>query len=312
MGLFQKTKKEPKPQGGKLYRIINNISIVGLFLAVTLLILMVMKTIPWSSGMVGFVLAIAIVCFCLILALPWVRKLENKEFKILSYVFLGLVAFCCILWVIADIVVIKEFNAIVDVSSSSLTDEEQRKFLKGLVSSLKYLKTTLFITIQFSVASFIATSITKFRKTMIPFQAISYSAYAVCDFWISGIMLSLKIKSNIDFSKDLEISDIFGVNSGFLKFLVSKVMITILVVAIAYVIIAGIVIKKQEARRVNNMTEDIAYGSRDRGVENNEQVAPAKPESVEDKLLSLKKMLDGGLITQEEYDEKKAEILKDM
>lgn len=312
MGMFSKKQKEPKPQGGKLYRTVNSISIVGLFLAVTLLILMVMKTIPWSSGMVGFVLAIAIVCFCLILALPWVRKLENKEFKILSYVFLGLVAFCCILWVVADIVIIKEFNAIKDVSSSNLTEEDERKFLKGIVSSLKYLKTTLFITIQFSVASFVATQVTKFRKTMIPFQAITYSAYAVCDFWISGIMLSVKIKSNIDFSKDLSIGDIFGVNSGFLKFLVGKAMITILVIAIAYVLIASIVIKKQEARRVHNATEDLAYGSRGEAGEGTEQVNPAKHESAEDKLLSLKKMLDGRLITQEEYDEKKSEILKDM
>lgn len=312
MGVFNKKEKTIKPQGGKLYRLVNNVSIVGLFLAVTLIILMVMKTIPWSSGMVGLVLAIAIICFCLILALPWVRKLENKEFKVLSYVFLGLVALCCILWVIADIVVIKEFNAIKSISDSDPTDAEQGKFIKGLIYSLKYLKTTLFITIQFSVASFVATSITKFRKTMIPFQAITYTAYAVCDFWISGIMMSVKINSNLDFSKNVEFGDVFSANSGFLKFLVSRVMITILVVAIAYVIIAGVVNKKQEARRVSNATEDLAFSGEEKNVVHEQDVQANHVESAEDKLMSLKKMLDNGLITQEEYDEKKTDILKNM
>lgn len=309
MALFSKKEKAAKNEGGKIYRLVNNISIVGLFLAVTLLILMIMKVIAWSSGMVGFVLAIAIVCFCLILALPWVRKLEKNQFKILSYVFLGLVGLCCILWVIADIVIIKEVNAIKRASNNTIDETE---FLKGLVGSLRYLKTTLFITIQFSVASFVASSITKFRKTMIPFQAITYSAYAVCDFWISGLMFCLRIKSNIDFSKSVDIGDVFSANSKLLKFLVSKPMITVLLIAIAYVIIAGAIIKRQESRRVKNATEDLTFGGSD--AEASEyNASQSKPiESAEDKLLSLKKMLDNGLITEDEYNNKKAEILKDM
>lgn len=306
MGLG-KNNKTQKQQGGKLYRLVNNIAIVGLFLAVTLFVLMIMNAISWSSVMIGLALAIAIICFCLILALPWVKKLERKEFKILSYVFLGLVALCCVLWVVSDIVIINQVNNITYASKHDLTSQEEAKFIKGLISSLKFLKVTLFITIQFSVASFVASSVTKFRKTMIPFQAITYSAYAVCDFWISGIMLSIKINSNLDFSKSVDIGEVFSANSGMLNFLVSKVMMTILVVAIAYVLIASIVIKKQETRRINNATEDLVFG---KGDENENQ--GTKQESTEDKLLSLKKLFDSGLITQEEYDAKKSDILKDM
>lgn len=312
MGVF--AKKKQKPQGGKLYRLVNNISIVGLFLAVTLFVLMIMGTIDWSSTMVGFVLAIAILCFCMILALPWVRKLEQGEFKVLAIVFLGLVGVCCILWIIADIVIIKEYKALRYVSENNVTNEEETKVMKGLFSSLNYLKATLFISIQFSVASFIATSITKLRNTMIPFQAITYSAYAVCDFWISGILLSLRIKSKIDFAQEVDISDVFSTNQVLLKFLVSRAMLTILVIAITYVIIAGIIMKRQETRRVNNATESLAYSSAGES-ENDVVSAPAQEsrvDSPEEKLASLKKMLDNGLITQEEYDTKKSEILKDM
>lgn len=309
MGVF--TKKKQKTQGGKIYRLVNNIAIVGLFLAVTLFVLMIMGTIGWSSTMIGFVLAVAILCFCLILALPWVRKLEQGEFKILSYIFLGLVALCCVLWIIADVVIIKQYKSIKHLSQSSMTQEDEAKFMKGLLSSLNYLKVTLFISIQFSVASFVATSYTKLRNTMIPFQAITYSAYAVCDFWISGLILSLKIKSKINFADDIAVDEIFSTNRALLKFLVSKAMITILVVAIAYVIIAGIIMKRQETRRLNNATEDLAYGKN--GISPEEKVSEEKQtETAEDKLMSLKKMLDNGLITQEEYDAKKSDILKEM
>lgn len=312
MGVFSKRKQ--RSQGGKIYKIINNVSIVGLFLAVTLFVLMIMGTIGWSSAMVGFVLAIAILCFSMILALPWVRKLEQGEFKVMSYVFLGLVTVCCILWIIADVVIIKEYKTIKYMSSVQATDEENRKFIKGLLGSLNYLKATLFITIQFSVASFIATSITKLRNSMIPFQAITYSAYGVCDFWISGILLSLRIKSNIDFSDDVAVSDIFSTNQGLLKFLVSRTVITILVVAIAYVIISAAIMKRQEAKRINNATEDLVYGDKkDETLEQNAETEPQKyVETPEEKLASLKKMLDNNLITNEEYDKKKSEILKDM
>lgn len=312
MGVFSKRKQ--KSQGGKIYKIINNVSIVGLFLAVTLFVLMIMGTIGWSSEMVGFVLAIAILCFSMILALPWVRKLEQGEFKVLSNVFLGLVTVCCILWITADVVIIKEYKTIKYMSSVQATDDENRRFLKGLLGSLNYLKATLFITIQFSVASFIATSITKLRNSMIPFQAITYSAYGFCDFWISGILLSLRIKSNIDFSDDVAVNDIFSTNQGLLKFLVSRTVITILVIAIAYVIISAAIMKRQEAKRINNATEDLVYGDKkDAVLEQNTEAEPQKyVETPEEKLASLKKMLDNNLITKEEYDKKKSEILKDM
>lgn len=312
MGVFSKRKQ--KSQGGKIYKIINNVSIVGLFLAVTLFVLMIMGTIGWSSEMVGFVLAIAILCFSMILALPWVRKLEQGEFKVLSNVFLGLVTVCCILWITADVVIIKEYKTIKYMSSVQATDDENRRFLKGLLGSLNYLKATLFITIQFSVASFIATSITKLRNSMIPFQAITYSAYGFCDFWISGILLSLRIKSNIDFSDDVAVNDIFSTNQGLLKFLVSRTVITILVIAIAYVIISAAIMKRQEAKRINNATEDLVYGDKkDAVLEQNTEAEPQKyVETPDEKLASLKKMLDNNLITKEEYDKKKSEILKDM
>lgn len=318
MGLFSKKNKNQeylKPDGGKLYKIINSCAIIGLFVAVGLFVLMIVGTIDWSSAKVGLTLAIAIVCFCCILALPWVRKLEQGEFKIMSYVFLGLVALCCILWIIADIVVINQYRAIRDAVKNEISGAESEKFARGLLKALNYLKFTTFVTIQFSVASFISSVIIKLRRTLIPFQAIAYASYAVCDFWISGLLLSLKINSNVQFKGgSLDLGDVFSLNESFIKFLVSKGMLTVLLLAISYVIISNVVIKKQEQRRMKNAASDLAFSKpiADDTSASIKQEEEVKVESSEEKLLTLKKMYENELITKEEYEAKKSEILKDM
>ena len=135
MGLFsKKANTNPKPQGGKYYRIVNTSAIVGLFVAVGILVLMVTGTIPWTSS------AVAILCFSCLLALPWIRKIENNEFKILSYVFLGIVGLSCILWLISDIVIISEYKAIKAAAGKELTDDEQIKLLSSLLRTINFLK----------------------------------------------------------------------------------------------------------------------------------------------------------------------------
>lgn len=309
MGMIfgKKKDKTPKPEGGKWYKIINTSAIIGLFVAVGLLVLMITGIIGWSSAMVGLTLGIAIVCFCCILALPWIRRLEKGEFKIMSYVFLGLVALCCVLWVIADIIIIKQYRNIRLASKGEFTDEETTAFIRSLLHSLNYFKFTTFITIQFSVASFVAAVIIKLRKNMLVLQGIAYASYAVCDFWISGILLSISIKSNAKFGDSLVLDEIFSVNAGFLKFLVSKVMLTILFLAIAYVIVSNVIIKKQEQRMIKNVNEDTIYGDVESQPNSEKQ-----EETIEVKLEKLKKMYEGELISKEEYESKKSEILKDL
>lgn len=309
MGMIfgKKKDKTPKPEGGKWYKIINTSAIIGLFVAVGLLVLMITGIIGWSSAMVGLTLGIAIVCFCCILALPWIRRLEKGEFKIMSYVFLGLVALCCVLWVIADIIIIKQYRNIRLASKGEFTDEQISAFIRSLLHSLNYFKFTTFITIQFSVASFVAAVIIKLRKNMLVLQGIAYASYAVCDFWISGILLSISIKSNAKFGDSLVLDEIFSVNAGFLKFLVSKVMLTILFLAIAYVIVSNVIIKKQEQRMIKNVNEDTIYGAVESQPNSEKQ-----EETIEVKLEKLKKMYEGELISKEEYESKKSEILKDL
>lgn len=318
MGLFSKKRvTNPQPQGGKYYRLVNTCSIIGLFVAVGIIVFMITGTIHPTSSLMGIIAAIAILCFSCILALPWVRKIELNEFKILSYVFLGIVGLSCVLWLISDIVIISQYKAIKLASTKELTDAEQTKLLTGVLRTINFLKASVFISIQFSVASFIATSITKYRKTMIPFQVISYVSYLFCDFWFSSFLFTVNINSNVAAIQANGFGDfldnIFKINEGYLNFLTSKVMITIFVLAIAYVLVANAIIKRQEQTRIKHTAEDLAYGRVGTTVPVSEETeTQTVSETPEEKLAKLKKMYESELITKEEYEEKKASILKDM
>ncbi len=302
-------------QEGKLYKIINTCSIIGLFIAVGIIVLMMTKTIELSSTMIGIVGAIAIVCFGCILALPWIRKLEAGEFKVLSIVFLSIVGAVVILWVVCDIVIISSYKSIKDlvVNGDKFTESQTLDLISGLLSSINFLKVAVFLTLQFSVASFVATAITKYRKTMIPFQAIAYASYGIVDFWFSGFIFSVKINSDVKSVNGGDFFDvlgqIFSVNTEFINFLISKVMITILILAIAYVTISNIIIKKQDQRRIQNATEDLAHGKL---IQRTNDAEPVQTETAEEKLEKLKTMFEKNLITQEEYEQKRAKILEDM
>ena len=311
--MFRKNQEKAPVDGGKLYKIINTCSIVGLFVTVGLVVLMIMGTIKCTSSVVGIIAAIAILCFSCILALPWIRKIENNEFKVLSYVFLGIVALSCLLWIISDIVIISQYKVIKAASlKDELTNEESTKLFNSLVGSLNYLKTAVFISIQFSVASFVATGVTKYRKTMLPFQVITYVSYLLCDLWISTFLFTINVKK-INASNVGDINKIFIINENLLKFLTSKAIVTIFVIAIAYVIIANAIIKRQEQRRLKNASEDLAKGNVAVVTSANSQETPvATVETPEEKLAKLKSMYEKELITKEEYETKKNDILKDM
>ena len=315
--MMRNRKENPKSRGGTIYKAVNTTSIIGLFVAITIIVLMITKTIPWSSNVVGIVAAIAILCFSCILALPWIRKIENKEFKILSYVFLGLVALSCILWIVADIVIISQYKSIKAATlAENLTEEESIEIISGLFRSLNFLKVTMFLTIQFSVASFIATTITRYGKTMIPFQAIAYASYAFADFWISGLLFTFSINSNLKkfqglgFNKAMK--EIFYFNEDFFEFLTNKVVLTILLLAVAYVAVSNAITKRQENRKLKTILEDMTEDGNIKGVELKEEKPAEAIETVEDKLANLKSMYEKELITKEEYEEKKSKILEDM
>jgi len=311
---IDRKRQNPNKQGGKVYKAINSISIIGLFIAVGLIVLMITKTIDVSANMTGIIIAIGILCFSCVTALPWIRRIERGEFKKLSYVFLGLVIISCVLWIAADIVVITQYKVLKNTfaSNTTLPDEERLKVLSNLFSSLNFLKVALFLTIQFSIASFVATTVTKYGKTMLAFQVITYLSYLFVDFWISGLLFSFSIKSDFSAIQGSDVlSEVFYLNKEFLEFLINKAVLTILALAVVYVGISNAVMKRQDQRKLNYALQDMGDGVETPIAGQEEQSAEQK-ESVEERLEKLKKMYESEIITKEEYEQKRAEILKDL
>lgn len=284
----------------KIYKFVNLSSIIGLFVSVGLLVLMITKIFPWNSTLVGIIAGIVIICTFCNLALPWVVKIEKKEFIKLSYIFIGLIVLCGILWLICDILIISKYKQIKYTVFSDLSDEESLEFIKGIIRTLNFVKISIVISLQFSVASFIATYITRFKKSMLLMQAISYVCFLIVDLWTTLFMFSINVKSN--FNETSKLGDILTIRGDLIDFLVRKGVLVALLLAVLYLAISKSIMNKAILnKRVKNIASET--------IEETSQKQKEPEDETTERLAKLKNMLDKNLISQEEYDKKRQDII---
>ena len=283
-----------KKKDFNLYKFLSSFAIIGLFLAVGVIVLIVTGMFSFNKPVLTISLVLGIICFGCELALGWAKQFEENKNKVLSIVFLSMIGVCVILWIIAAILIV---NTNYDAEMAP-------------VGMLIYLKIAFIISIQFITANIIASCILRYKKTMIPFQVITYISNLFVDFYVTGFILCLTVTN-----KGLEL------NTNIAKFLFTKTMLSLFVLFLVYVIISYCIVRgvgknttKRRIRRYSPFT----------GVEEvieervNDRFEPEEENDVKEvvdykkKLEDLKSMLDSGIITQEEYDQKKAEILKEM
>ncbi len=270
---------EKSKNNEKLYRLIQTIAIVGMFVSVALVIMMGFEYIKYSSGMLALVLIILVVSVCCMMTLPWVKVLSKGEFKILCYVMFGLTAFSCILWIVDIIVGIKIADAI-KAENAGL-----------LIGQLRFLKISLIISFQIIVTNSIATFVVKYRKTMIAFQVVTYISQLFLDFYGSIALASVKIGNN-GFEPIA--------NAGFLS---NKLTIMFAIMALAFVAISNGIIRNMDRRR---QREGVPMFGDDK-------LAKQKDDkSVQAQLKELKSLLDQNLITEEEYAKKRDDLINQL
>ena len=274
-----------------LYGLIQTISIVGLFLAVGLIVLAATGTLHMGTGLIQFVGIIAVICLCGLMSLVWARNLERGKQKIVSIVFLSIIGAVCLLWIIAICVVMGLIR-----KGDAATDKE-------LVNSLRFIKIVLIISVQFICGTTIGSVITRYGKSMIVFQVIMYISNIDVDLYVSCWLFLFKINNG-------EVS--FATESGLFTILTSKGMITIAVLAIVYVSLSNSIIKRVELKRQKYQIENYGDKIDKKEAEQQEQSNAQPVKDNKQKLVELKSMLDDGLITQEEYDEKRKKLLEEM
>lgn len=271
--------------GGKLYKIVMTCAMVGLFAAVGILIMGM--TLHFITAGVTLTLAIlSIICFILIATLPWIRKLEQGQFRKTSITFIAINAFCGLLWIIGAILVYVLYVKTRDGVSFDPTNY------------LKIIKIIIIISIQFITASSIATLITKYKKSFLAFQIITYISSIFVDVYLSLLLFSIYFND----AKEL------AFNSKVLSFLGTPVMIGLFVTFVVFTAISAGVVKRLERNRVERVNEAVSNAIDNNNKASNEQSQP----SGQNRLEALQKMFKDGLITEDEYKEKRAEILKDL
>ncbi len=296
-------KKEPD---SKLYRTLSLGSIIGVFAIVAVVVIAIFGYIDMNSFLFGLLCSIGMLCLGVLLSLPWVKRIEKNEFRKTGIVFVCFIAVCTLLWIISVWMGVNVYQQLKKLANKSMEDEVV--VLKSLMATLNFIKVTLVVSLQLMMASIIGTCITRFGKTMLAFQGIAYASYAFLDFYLTFFLCCIQID-------DLNLK--FEVNDS-ISLLGNKFMIMLLVISVIFMVISNAVINKSQERKTKEYVNDaykVAVGDEfgNKVQETPYQSAPTNTQtSVEQKLAQLKDMLDKNIITQEEYNKKREQIINDM
>ena len=317
--------KEEKIKPGKVSKLLMQTAILGLFAVAGVIVLLITGSLGKAADNRGLILALAIfgfICLGSLLALPWVRYLERGKYKILSWVFTGFVILCVLLWIIASFVVNGLINKIIN---ETITDRYG-------FNTIIFVRIVLIITLQFVAANFIAGNILRYGKKMIVFQGIAYFSYVYIDIWLS-CLLSIFVLSSKDGKYELTYS------AGLSDFVFTRWVWTLALVALVWVIVSNTIIsntnKNGDLRRtgyeydrygrrrrrslsgrlLGAMVDKLERQGEDEEIDaENEEAKKPVPEAndAKAKLAKLKEMYDQGLLTKEEYDEKRQKIVDEL
>lgn len=272
--------------GGKVYKIVTTCAIIGLFIAVGLLVMGI--TMQFITAEVTLTLAIlAIICFIAVATLPWIKKFEQGQYKKTSIAFMIINAICAVLWVVGAILVY-----VLYVKSRDGADYDP-------TNSLKIIKIIIIVSIQFLAGSSIATLITRYKKSFLVFQIITYISTIFVDLYVSLFLFSIYFND----AKELQL------NNDLLSILGMPIMIGLFCMFLVFTAISAGVVKRLERNRVERVHEVVASNVDNKG---NPVGQTASQPSEQERLAKLQQMFKDGLITEEEYNIKKAEILKDL
>lgn len=295
---------------GKLYKTLSTISTVGLFITVGLLVTGLLQ--GYLSPITALILSIFTIIFAgCMLSLVWINNIENKRYTKTSIVFLAFTVLCCLLWIAAAIMVY-----VILVKSASNKSYNP-------TALLRFIKIAGIISIQFVVSNIITRNLIKYKKSYIAFQIIMYISCLFVDFYVSMFALGIQFTPE----KGMSISKTIG------SFLFSGGMITTFILFVVYIAIANSVLNGIQTKKngghsnrrrrtlIGSLVDEIENGSFEEvSVENKpsnetkvvEQEEKKEKESPQERLTKLKQLFEGGLITEEEFNAKKQEILEEM
>ena len=281
----------------RLQNILTSVTFVALFLAIALFIVFLTGIIGRSAELLLVVGILFIVSIATVLAKPWAVNLEKKENKKLSIVFLSLVGACTVLWIVSAFMIYSIYKQIVaEVNPDTL------------VVKFGFIRVSLFITIQFAIANLITTTLLNCKKSLIIFQTVMYASNLYLDFYLSYLIWCFNITAK----------DGFTLSSN-ATFLINPIVITILIIALVYILCSSAILRRFQRRKNRGIIGSIAetynetLESKKAANQQNTESNPAAPEpTTEERLAKLKDMYEKEIITKEEYEAKRKDIIDKM
>ena len=271
-----------------LFKLLQNIALIGIMLVIGLVVIFTTGAVEVSNVLIEFTIIVGLLLFGVLLVLPWAKYLEQKQYKIISIVFLVAVATCVILWIICTAIIFHAYRA---------------QNVENL-SVVHLVRVTLIISFQVIVASFIGNFIIKYQAKYIPFQAIAYLSILYLDFYLSALLCGIVIQPG-EITYSASTWQFVAAQWPFL-------MLACIYLGVVY----GIITNSRKRRVRNAILGKSRKLNKDIGLIDleDDDDEPTKPTSndVETQLEKIKSMYDKGLITKEEYDAKRQSIIDKM
>lgn len=274
-----------------LLKLLTNVSLYLMLFIIAIIVVSLFGYISLGAGLVKLLLVLCVICASTWLAMPWARRLQSdSKLKTVSIVFLSLVGVLAVLWIIG---IFMSANLIEIISKAVSNEVEEGVLAESTTAVARYLKWVVVIFIQFILANFIATTIIKYGKEKLPYQVILYVCGLFLDVFFVKVLFLFKITE--DYS--------LVVNNG--EFFESKFVWLLFVLSVIILIASSAFNKRYEKRRRKEIESGEITPQQNKKQEDSR-------ESIEGKLEKLKNLLEQKLITQEEYDAKRQEILKEL
>lgn len=266
----------------KLGKLVSNIAIIGIFAIALFSILMCFKVIKPSRGLIDFLIILGIVCVGAISSRVLLKLIDRRKNKVPLYVGLGLTAISCLLWIIFVFIGQGLIDNIIKETAQA----------KDLINILLYLKFAVIVTIFNFLYTFIITMIYLLKKDKFALQVISIASALVTDFWVSALIISC----NVD-------------DGGFKftgKWLLEKGILTVAIIALVFLMISFVALRKIYKHSSEDMYLDAADNTK---VEKEDSVDTS---SIEARIKKLDELKAKGMISDEEYAEKKKRIIDEL
>lgn len=313
---YRQALREMRKQKSKLYRTVRTIVILVTVLTTAIFILGLFVEDMRHAWLFELVFIVYAFCAAGGTALPWITEFERDRKKAANgetvaswrktivYVFWALIGVAAILWAISVVLIGDGIMEILGIASTGSGEDP------NWGATFIMLRISIIFTIQVAVGSVIVTSTMRYGKKYFALRIIMYIAIAYLDLWLSW------------FVGGTTVSRITGetffppIHSTFLWVLAILMAVALLT--------AGSIFGSQARRKeielfMKGDVEALTDGDVDlvdampSSNKDKKEAAPAAPaKDPAEQLVRLKDMLEKGIITEEEYQAKRKDIIEKM